>query len=437
MLTLTCFSILSLNLFLHNSIVRSSSSTSNHRISTSRQHHVPAPLNWGFLIWLPVLVQFTISNKLLLHRSPRSQSPFPRVCVSVHHHPFDLSHHTVITSSHHRCCHLSNSNSNSLSLGGHKNNFSTHINVILESQQPRNHQLSTITDSIHSGILDNESLVTRQYHLKRHNHPPEIRLIPGIVIDILGIHHIMHCNHVIILTQNTRADPSKLLHMPTNTKKQTQVNTHGPNVSTRLTRHPENNQMPISIILKQLAFVDCPDPKLSFNSRDQRRPLEHSSSERFKSSSHFSNIRDSRVKPSYTDVLFTRTLLRFHKPCGSVNTDNEISGDFRVKSSTVTSFLNTEDTLNPSNNLVRRRIRGFIEIDDTVPDIFLKRTFERGVTGADWSVVTGTDVELVVVLEEDGPLRSVDCWSETLWLDHVVSGVGGIILLLLDVLFLL
>jgi len=50
------------------------------------------------------------------------------------------------------------------------------------------------------------------------------------------------------------------------------------------------------------------------------------------------------------------------------------------------------------------------------------------VTGADWSVVTGTDVEAVVVLEEDGPLRSVDGWSETLWLDHVVSGVGGIVL---------
>lgn len=94
----------------------------------------------------------------------------------------------------------------------------------------------------------------------------------------------------------------------------------------------------------------------------------------------------------------------------------------------MTRFLDTEDTLNPSNDFVRRRVRGFIKIDDTVPDILLKRTLEGRVTGADWSVVTGTDVEAVVVLEEDGPLRSVDGGSETLWLDHVVSGVGGIVL---------
>ena len=46
-------------------------------------------------------------------------------------------------------------------------------------------------------------------------------------------------------------------------------------------------------------------------------------------------------------------------------------------------------------------------------------------TGGDGSVVTGTDVEAVIVLEEEGPLRCVDSGSEALRLDHVVSGFGS------------
>ena len=87
-------------------------------------------------------------------------------------------------------------------------------------------------------------------------------------------------------------------------------------------------------------------------------------------------------------------------------------------------LLDAEDAFDPSDDLVRGRVRGLVEVDDTVADVVYERTLERGVAGGDGSVVTGTDVEAVVVLEEEGPLGCVDGGGEALGLDHVVSGVG-------------
>ena len=75
------------------------------------------------------------------------------------------------------------------------------------------------------------------------------------------------------------------------------------------------------------------------------------------------------MKASDTDVLFTGTLLRLDEPCSSVDADNEITRDLRVESSTVSCLLDTEDSLDPSDDLVRGRVGGFVEIDDTVPDV--------------------------------------------------------------------
>lgn len=40
--------------------------------------------------------------------------------------------------------------------------------------------------------------------------------------------------------------------------------------------------------------------------------------------------------------------------------------------------------------------------------------------------MTGSNVELVVVLEKDWPLRGVDCWGEILGLDEEISVVLGL-----------
>ena len=47
----------------------------------------------------------------------------------------------------------------------------------------------------------------------------------------------------------------------------------------------------------------------------------------------------------------TSPLLRFDKPGGSVDTNNETSSDFGIQRATVTSFVNSHHSFDPSNNL--------------------------------------------------------------------------------------
>ena len=70
----------------------------------------------------------------------------------------------------------------------------------------------------------------------------------------------------------------------------------------------------------------------------------------------------------------------------------------------MTGFLNLENTFNPSNNFMRRRVNGFIKVENTILDILIERALDRRVTGGKRSVVSGSHVEAVVVFEEDRPL---------------------------------
>lgn len=192
--------------------------------------------------------------------------------------------------------------------------------------------------------------------------------------------------------------------MTPNTKQQPQMNTHSPNISPSLTRNPENNQVPFSIILKKLTFINCPNPELALDSRDQRGPLEDGTGEGFESTGDLSDIGDSRMETGNADILLSSALLGFNKACGAVDADDEVSGDFGIESAAVTGLFDTEEALDPSDDLVGGRVGGFIEVEDAVLEVLSEGAFERGVTGGDGGVVSGADVETVVVFEEDGPL---------------------------------
>uniref|UniRef100_A0A7C9AP64 Secreted protein n=1 Tax=Opuntia streptacantha TaxID=393608 RepID=A0A7C9AP64_OPUST len=127
-----------------------SSHACNHRITTSGKDYIPYPLSRGIFIWLPMFIQLPLSNQLLLHCCPRPKAPFPGISIPVHNHPLDFRHHSMITSSHDSSSHLRNTQRNRLPLCGHQNNLLPDFNIILKPKKPRNHQLSTITDSIHS-----------------------------------------------------------------------------------------------------------------------------------------------------------------------------------------------------------------------------------------------------------------------------------------------
>ena len=58
------------------------------------------------------------------------------------------------------------------------------------------------------------------------------------------------------------------------------------------------------------------------------------------------------MKLEDADVLFTSTLLRLDKSCGSADADDETASDLGIESTRVTSLLDLENSLDPSDNLV-------------------------------------------------------------------------------------
>lgn len=208
--------------------------------------------------------------------------------------------------------------------------------------------------------------------------------------------------------------------MPSHPKNQTQVDAERPNIGARLARNPENNQMAIWVILKKLTFIDGSNPELALDCRNERGALKDGSCKRFERSSNLGSIWDISVEACDADVLFPGSLLGLDKARGAIDADDEVSGHFGVKGAAVAGLFHTENALNPRHNLMGRWIRGLIKIEDAVSEVFGDGAFEGGVAGGERGVVAGADVEAVVVLEEDRPLRCVERWSEGLGFDQVV-----------------
>lgn len=178
--------------------------------------------------------------------------------------------------------------------------------------------------------------------------------------------------------------------------------------------------MLIRVILKELTFIDGPDPELSLDGGDERRALEDGAGEGLEGAGDLGDVGDGGVEAGDADVLLAGTLLGFDEAGGPVDAYDEVASDFGVEGSAVSGFFDTEDAFDPGDNLVRGRVGGLVEVEDAVLEMFGEGSLERGVTGGDRSVVSCSDVEAVVVLKEDWPFGGVYCGSEALWFDHEV-----------------
>jgi hypothetical protein len=176
----------------------------------------------------------------------------------------------------------------------------------------------------------------------------------------------MKSHEAIVLVHSSTSYTPKFLHVSTDTKQKTQVNAKSSNISSSLAADPEHAKVSIIVELVEFAFVDRSDTKLTLDSRDQRRPLEESASQGLKSSLELSLTTGNLVmETNDADVLLSGTLLGLDQAGRTVNTDDQATGDLRVKSSTVTSFLCPQDSLHPSDNLVTRWIGRLVEVDHT------------------------------------------------------------------------
>jgi hypothetical protein len=72
------------------------------------------------------------------------------------------------------------------------------------------------------------------------------------------------------------------------------------------------------------------------------------------------------------------------------------------------------------------RVGGFVEVHDTIANVLLEGAAKRGRTTRDGSVVAGTNVELVVVLQKKRPVGGVKSWDRRLRLDSECTLLLGL-----------
>lgn len=141
-------------------------------------------------------------------------------------------------------------------------------------------------------------------------------------------------------------------------------------VCASLAGDPEDSKLAIIVKLKQLALVDGADAKLSLDGRDEWRTLEERTRQRLQSTRQLClSTWQFVVQSEYCNILLTRTLLALHQSRGPVNADNQTARDLGIEGTRVTGAINAENALQPCDDFVGRRVRGFVEVDDTGRDV--------------------------------------------------------------------
>ena len=94
---------------------------------------------------------------------------------------------------------------------------------------------------------------------------PQVSFILVIVVQPLSIQDIMHGHQTLVLMLNSRSVTSELLHLTSNTEKETKMNAECSDISSGFATDPEDAHVPLIIVLDELALVDGADTKLTLD----------------------------------------------------------------------------------------------------------------------------------------------------------------------------
>jgi len=134
------------------------------------------------------------------------------------------------------------------------------------------------------------------------------------------------------------------------------MDTEGSNISSSFARNPEDSHVSLLVILDELALIDGSNSEFLLDSRDEWRSLEDSSSECLQSLLKLLYFVNLSMELDNGDVLLTGRLLGLDESSGVVDASNEAPSDLRIQSTTMTGLLNLQDSLDPSNDFMRRRV---------------------------------------------------------------------------------
>jgi hypothetical protein len=145
------------------------------------------------------------------------------------------------------------------------------------------------------------------------------------------------------------------------TKEHTEVDAEGTDVGTGLDVHAEDGESASLVKVEELRRVDGTDTELTLDGRDEGRALEESTSESLETADNV-GLLDLAVEAGDGDISLTGTLLGLDETRRAVKAHDQAASDLGVKGTRTTSLLNLEDTLDPADNLVARRVGGLVEV---------------------------------------------------------------------------
>ena len=150
----------------------------------------------------------------------------------------------------------------------------------------------------------------------------------------------MQRDHSLVLAHSTATNSAELLHVRANTQQQSQVDAKRSDIGTSLAADPENTQMAVIIEFVELGLVDSTDTELTLDGGNQWWALEQSSGQSLKRASELGLATgDLVVESDNANVFLSGTLLRLHETGGTIDTDDETTGDLGIQSTAMTSLF--------------------------------------------------------------------------------------------------
>lgn len=115
----------------------------------------------------------------------------------------------------------------------------------------------------------------------------------------------MHRHNVVALSHRSTPHTTKLLHVPSDSEQQSEVDAESTDVGSSLARDPEDGEVAVVVELDELALVDGSDSELTLDGRDEGRALEEGSGEGLEATSEGFLAGKGGVEADDADVLLS------------------------------------------------------------------------------------------------------------------------------------
>jgi hypothetical protein len=130
------------------------------------------------------------------------------------------------------------------------------------------------------------------------------------------------------------------------TKEETKMHAKGTDVGSGLAADPEDTEVAVIVELNELALVDCSDSELALDSGDQGGALEESAGQGLEGLGELRLATGQLVvQADDAHVLLSGSLLGLDQSSGTVDANNQASGDLGVEGTAVARLLNSTERI--------------------------------------------------------------------------------------------